>query len=1137
MARTRTWYRATLLLPLAIALAAGTAQATLLLEENFSYSTGQLLTVSGGNWINFSGAGSNPVLVSGGSLTYAGYASSGIGNKIGIIDTTATAEDDGRAFSQGQAIGSTVYLAFLLNVTDTAGLAANSSTTGDYFASLVPSSSVSYIGRVSIRKGAGSNTYNLGLRASSTNTAAAWAAADLVPGTTYMVMVRYRMIGGNANDSVALFVDPSLAGPEPTPDISQVSASAGEPDSIGRVAIRQGNAGTPNASIDGIRAGTLWDDIKGVLPVNPEVMAVSPANNAAGVLPNAAISVTFDRLMDAATVNGTSFTVAGHKQPVYTADSIRPATDSQSFTFYADSLRKGDTVTVTLDTTVADTGGNRLLAAYTWTFYTVIPETIRPYLVSSTPANGASRLPVDISVVLTFSEALQPATADTAAIELLGRRQAKYPISAPVLSAGNTVVTVSPIDSLYYGDTITVHIKPTLTDVSGNALRDTNVTFSTRPNPSLAIYDIQYTTAADGHSMYEGQVVTFTGVVTAPSSSFNGSYFVQDGPGQWNGMYCYDNRHNAVLGDSVRITGTVSEYGTPANFSMTEMTNVTEYTLLKSGCALPPPTVVSTATLASSSAVGESYESVLIQCNNVRVTNASLGYGEWAIDDGSGPCRVDDMAGYTGYGYTPVTGDSLIFVRGVLNSNYGDLKIEPRMIGDVLDRKPVKIRATLPMNDSAMVATITPVLVGFNKALLFSSLNTSRITMTGAVSGSHPYQGYYSSSGWYCRLEPETPFAEAETVSVWVSHEVTDSLGNTLDGNGDGISSNTAADDYRFKFIVVDSLLAIADVQRTDSTGYNSAMNGKDVRIQGVLTGPSDCFSNSTWTTTASFYIQDYTSGANIFCSGILRTSSLINNLGRVIVVKGKVTEYNGVTEITTNDTLIWFWDYAKELPHTDTMVYNQFLTEDMEGELVEVEGSISSPPSYAGGAYNMEIRNGDATIAVRFGEGVGIPLDKMTSGQKLHVIGVVSQYDKYAPYDAGYQINPRYSKPYTYHGVSYPADMTLLADTVAPLGSAEIVSVAPNPFCPDWGETMVTELNGPLSDRLTLRVYDLKGRLVKTLLNSVPGGHQVCRWDGTDNGRRRASIGMYVLHLRSVATDGQVRDKSMVVVLGTPLK
>jgi hypothetical protein len=287
-------------------------------------------------------------------------------------------------------------------------------------------------------------------------------------------------------------------------------------------------------------------------------------------------------------------------------------------------------------------------------------------------------------------------------------------------------------------------------------------------------------------------------------------------------------------------------------------------------------------------------------------------------------------------------------------------------------------------------------------------------------------------------------------------------------------------------------------------------------------------------------YIQDNTSGANIFASSITMGDARIgpqSALGQLMVVTGTVTEYSGVTEITTDTARMRFWGFAPQLPKIDTMVYNQFMTEDMEGKVALVAGTVSSPPSYAGGGYNMEIRNGDAPLAVRFSETAGFQINKFPIGTKVQLIGIVSQYDKYPIYDAGYQIVPRFKDPYTYKGVNYPADMMVTVDSVAALETSQIQSFSPRTFCPDWGEVITINVNGPLSDHLTLSIYDLRGRLVRTLLNNVPGGHQVCYWDGKDEAHRLANLGIYIMHLRSVSAKGNVADKNEIVVLGTPLK
>ena len=225
--------------------------------DEFAYATGQLTTTTP-NWITNTGTG-NFIPISSGSLSYPNYPSSGIANKIDIISTTGSAEDTYTNFTP-QTTG-IVYASFLVNVANVTGLAANSSATGDYFAGLIASNSTSnFVNRVTIRQGVTAGTYQLGLRATgNAGNVQTFSSTDLTTGTTVLVVIAYQFFDGSTtNDTTAMWINPDLTQfPQQAPALTQQSA-ADSPD-IGRFFIRQGNAGTPNASIDGLRVGTHWN--------------------------------------------------------------------------------------------------------------------------------------------------------------------------------------------------------------------------------------------------------------------------------------------------------------------------------------------------------------------------------------------------------------------------------------------------------------------------------------------------------------------------------------------------------------------------------------------------------------------------------------------------------------------------------------------------------------------------------------------------------------------------------------------------------------------------------------------------------------------------------------------------------------
>ncbi|MFA5805270.1 MAG: T9SS type A sorting domain-containing protein [Melioribacteraceae bacterium] len=233
---------------------------TVLLNENFSYNPGQLTdasggaNVGGGNWITNTGTG-NYLQVSAGSLSYAGYPSSNINNKLNLVGATTSSEDTYRAFTT--QITGNVYASFLLNVTNTTGLTA----TGDYFIALLPSASTSfYAGRVYIQTGTTPGTqFRLGLRYNSSDAAVNYSTTDLNIGTSYLIVLKYQIVSGAPNDIVSLFINPAMSGTEPLANLTATSSSATtENADVGKFGIRQGNAGTPNASIDGIRVADNW---------------------------------------------------------------------------------------------------------------------------------------------------------------------------------------------------------------------------------------------------------------------------------------------------------------------------------------------------------------------------------------------------------------------------------------------------------------------------------------------------------------------------------------------------------------------------------------------------------------------------------------------------------------------------------------------------------------------------------------------------------------------------------------------------------------------------------------------------------------------------------------------------------------
>ncbi len=88
-----------------------------------------------------------------------------------------------------------------------------------------------------------------------------------------------------------------------------------------------------------------------------------------------------------------------------------------------------------------------------------------------------------------------------------------------------------------------------------------------------------------------------------------------------------------------------------------------------------------------------------------------------------------------------------------------------------------------------------------------------------------------------------------------------------------------------------------------------------------------------------------------------------------------------------------------------------------------------------------------------------------------------------------------------------------------------ELSPNAPNPFNP------ITEIAFaiPVTGRVSLRIYDVAGRLVRTLVDETLGaGRHRARWDGRDDAGQAVASGAYYSRLRA---GDVIRARSMLLV------
>ncbi|HOQ78216.1 MAG TPA: hypothetical protein PK592_06135, partial [Candidatus Cloacimonas sp.] len=169
--------------------------ATTLLEEEFIYPAGDLLTAHG--WFAHSSPGIHPVIVANEGLIYPGYyAYQGLAAQTVL----SGAEDVKKTF--GDQTSGTFYVSFLVNASEV-------KTAADYFFHFLPSSSSStdFKGKVFVQRDA-SNNLRFGItKASSAISESAATTYSYSLNTTYLIVVKYVIVSGATNDEVYMWVN------------------------------------------------------------------------------------------------------------------------------------------------------------------------------------------------------------------------------------------------------------------------------------------------------------------------------------------------------------------------------------------------------------------------------------------------------------------------------------------------------------------------------------------------------------------------------------------------------------------------------------------------------------------------------------------------------------------------------------------------------------------------------------------------------------------------------------------------------------------------------------------------------------------------------------------------------------------
>jgi hypothetical protein len=242
-------------------------------------------------------------------------------------------------------------------------------------------------------------------------------------------------------------------------------------------------------------------------------------------------------------------------------------------------------------------------------------------------------------------------------------------VAITVALSGATIVTAQAADSFPSGDLP----DPIFSD-----------RFEVR---DVSIYEIQTPTdvMVDDVSPLVDRVVQVDGVVTAAPGEIGGpaTAVIQElSGGPYSGVRVVGDFSsvNAQRGDVIRVIGLVQD-----PFGLTQVSFGSNVEFVEAS-SVPAPVVLSTSQFVPGDVVvSEQWEGVLIEFNNVTVTDENPDgpgndFGEWLFTDGSAEARGDSFS--TTLTIDPALGESFAVIRGIGWFSFSNHKVQPRNDAD-----------------------------------------------------------------------------------------------------------------------------------------------------------------------------------------------------------------------------------------------------------------------------------------------------------------------------------------------------------------------------------------------------------------------------------------------------------------------
>ena len=268
-------------------------------------------------------------------------------------------------------------------------------------------------------------------------------------------------------------------------------------------------SGAKDVAGNAMAANYTWSFSTGGIPA---VLSTDPVDGATNVILNKVISSTFNKAMNGATLNVLTFTLkqGANLVPATIGYSGKTATLTPLGVLAVNTLYTGR-----ITTGAQDSAGNSIAADYVWTFTTGNA----PVVVATDPANGDLNVPLNKTITVSFSTAMDPATINSNTFIV---KQGTTALLGTYSYTGTTA-SFKPTNPLTVSTAYTAIVTAAVKDVAGNAMgADYNWGFSTNSIPAVTSTD----PAAGATNVVLNKIITATFNKAMDPATINATTFL-----------------------------------------------------------------------------------------------------------------------------------------------------------------------------------------------------------------------------------------------------------------------------------------------------------------------------------------------------------------------------------------------------------------------------------------------------------------------------------------------------------------------------------------------------------------------------------------------------------------------------------